>query len=200
MKKYALLNLSVITFFTLSIVACSDDDAPEAENEEEVINNITLTFTTPANGGAARAFTYNDPDGQGTAPATQDTIVLDTSTLYTMNIGLKNTLGETEEDISQEVRHEADEHQFFFSWTGPLFNSPTGLGNIGSENQSVINYDDFDNQELPVGLNTIWETADTPVNGTFRIVLKHQPNIKGENSSSADGETDLDIEWVIKIM
>lgn len=195
-----LLNIRSLTLIAaaLIIAGCSDDDVPAAENQEEVINKVTLIFTSPT-GGAARAFTYTDPDGPGTTPPIQDDIVLAAGTIYTMNISLQNTLGEAVEDISQEVREEGEEHQIFFGWTGALFTSPTGLGNIGSENQSIINYDDADNAQLPIGLATIWETAPTPVAGTFRILLKHQPGVKTEDSSSADGETDLDIEWNIQL-
>lgn len=183
---------------TLTMVSCSDDDTPEAENEEEVINEVTLTFT-PAGGGTALTFTYLDPDGEGTAVAEQDDIVLAANTIYSLSLTLKNTVGDSDEDITVEVKEEGAEHQLFFAWTGALFTSPTGLGNIGAGNEdSPVNYQDEDDLGLPIGLQTVWETAD-PASGTFRILLKHQPDIKSETSSSLDGESDIDLEWKITV-
>ncbi|MBL6446210.1 hypothetical protein JMN32_07815 [Fulvivirga sp. 29W222] len=190
----ALLLLASAVFMT----ACSDDDAPEAENEEEVINEVTLTFT-PVAGGTPLAFTYNDPDGDGTLTAEQDDIMLSANTIYSLAITLKNTVGGNNENITEEVKNEGIEHQIFFGWTGALFSSPTGLGNIGAGNQvNTLNYQDEDANGLPIGLATVWETA-TPTIGTFRILLKHQPDIKSASSSSEDGETDVDLQWNIEI-
>lgn len=191
----ALLLLATMGF----MASCSDDDdAPEAENEEEVINEVTLTFT-PAAGGTPLSFTYNDPDGEGTAAAEQDDIVLAANTIYSMSITFKNTVGDNNEDITEEVEEEGHEHQIFFGWTGALFSNPTGLGNIGAGNQdNPVNYQDTDLDGLPIGLETVWET-DEPTSGTFRIMLKHQPDIKTATSSSEDGESDVDLQWNIEI-
>lgn len=194
-KYFFLLLLFAMPWIT----GCNDDDVPAAENEEEVINEITLTFT-PAAGGASSTFSYLDPDGEGTAAPNQDAIVLQPGKVYTLQLTLKNTLGEQEEVISDEVAAEGDEHQFFFEWTGSLFSSPKGLGNIGSGSQhNELNYQDKDVNGLPIGLQTIWETAAAPASGTFRLLLKHQPFIKSENSTSEEGESDLDITWDISV-
>jgi len=56
------------TYWARSAIYCflwwlgADDD--EAENEEEVIKWIILTFTRQ--GGNGLTFTYSDPDGEGT--------------------------------------------------------------------------------------------------------------------------------------
>ena len=57
-----------------------------------------------------------------------------------------------------------------------------------------IQYRDNDVEGLPVGLLTIWNTG-TSANGTFRVVLKHQPELKSQTSGSDIGESDLDIEF-----
>jgi hypothetical protein len=46
----------------------------------------------------------------------------------------------------------------------------------------------------PIGLTTSWTSAASSTTGKFfRVLLKHQPGIKSNSSTSIDGETDLDI-------
>jgi hypothetical protein len=102
------------------------------------------------------------------------------------------------EDITEEVREEADEHMFFFSWTDGLFSDPTGNGNVDNR-ADAVNYDDADGDGLPLGLNTTWSTGPAS-SGSFRVILKHQPDgIKTATSGSSDGDTDIDISWQISI-
>jgi hypothetical protein len=64
-----------------------------------------------------------------------------------------------------------------------------------------VNYNDFDENSLPVGLSTSWTTecVEENVSGKFRLVLKHQPDIKSATSTAEDGGTDLDLEWDINV-
>ena len=61
---------------------------------------------------------------------------------------------------------------------------PDGDGNIDNRDDPV-NYGDMDDGGLPVGLLTDWTTACTVegnVTDIFRVVLKHQPDIKSATS------------------
>lgn len=179
--------LFLFNFFLLA--GCSEDEAPEIENEEESITRATLNFT-PTGGGNPLVFSWVDPDGDGPQQPVVDPIVLAANTEYKLTIELT---GPNNEDITQEIQLEADEHLFFFGWTDELFSSPTGTGNISSRSGEV-NYDDTDKNNLPLGLSTIWTTAG-PATGIFTTILKHQPDIKSETSTATDGETDLQIQW-----
>lgn len=188
-SAFAVLSLLVLT-------SCGDDDAPEAENEEEVINEVTFIFT-PEGGGNTLTFSYTDPDGEGTTAPTQDKITLAANTEYTLSVTLKNTVGDANEDITAEVSEEGEEHMFFYGWTDGLFALPTGNGNIDNRSDKVA-YVDFDSNGLPVGLQTTWNTGDAAT-GTFTIILKHQPDIKTATSTATDGESDIDLDWEIEI-
>ncbi|ELR72842.1 hypothetical protein C900_00803 [Fulvivirga imtechensis AK7] len=189
--------LSVFILSALFILAgCGDDDAPEAENEEEVINEVSLVFT-PVDGGTTLTFNYVDPDGEGTAAPTQDKITLAANTEYTLNVFLKNTVGDADEDITEEVSEEGEEHMLFYGWTEGLFATPAGNGNIDNRSDNVA-YVDFDVNGLPVGLETKWKTGDAAT-GSFRLVLKHQPDVKSATSTVSDGESDIDLDWEIEI-
>ena len=100
------------------------------------------------------------------------------------------------------VEEEADEHQFFFEWTDGVFSNPTGNGNIDNKSDPVNYGSSVDSNGLPLGLTTSWTTSTTATTGTksFRILLKHQPEIKSATSTSADGESDLDLSFTISIL
>jgi hypothetical protein len=197
MKKlpFALMALFASLLFFSSCE--EDDDVPPEENEEEIITDVVLTFT-PQTGNVVTA-TAEDPDGEGPQDLQVDgDIVLAPNTTYTMSITLENSIAN--ESITEEVEEEAEEHMFFFAWTDGLFSDPAGDGNIGAgQRADAVNYEDpLDANGYPVGLETSWTTADTG-NGTFRVILKHQPDIKSATSSSTDGESDVDLSWNISI-
>jgi hypothetical protein len=98
------------------------------------------------------------------------------------------------EDITEEIMEEDEEHMFFFAWTEGIFSDPMGDGNADNR-ADAVNYNDFDANGQPVGLSTDWTTSAGMTNGTFRVVLKHQPGIKSATSTIADGGTDVDLTW-----
>ena len=181
---------------------CSDDDDPVKEDVPELITKVALTFT-PVGGGAAIKASATDPDGEGTDELKADgPIALKTGTVYTLNVALYNgLLPETDEEynVTKEVEEESDEHMFFFSWTADLFSNPTGDGNIDNRENPVV-YADLDENGLPVGLTTTWATKEAASsNGAFRVVLKHQPELKSATSGYTTGETDVDVSFVINV-
>jgi Trk K+ transport system NAD-binding subunit len=181
------------------INVAQDPEAPPCENEEEIITDVTLTFT-PTEGGDPVVATASDPDGEGPLDLViNGPIDLLESTDYDLSIKVENKI--EGEDITEEIMEEDDEHMFFFSWTDAVFASPAGDGNIDNR-EDPVNYNDFDENSLPVGLSTSWTTecGEENVSGKFRLVLKHQPDIKSATSTVADGGTDLDLEWDINVL
>lgn len=170
----------------------------DPNEEEEVINEIVLTFT-PDGGGDAITATFFDADGEGAGEAVIGSIELDANTEYEMSITLTNTLGAEDEDVTAEIQGEDDEHMFFFSFTNNIFSDPTGNGNEDNRDDAV-NYNDEDENGLPVGLSTQWTTGDATASaGEFTVILKHQPGIKSADSDVEDGGTDIDITFEINI-
>ncbi|MEQ9008889.1 MAG: hypothetical protein RLP12_13455 [Ekhidna sp.] len=194
----ALKNHFLIGLISLSMVSisCSDDDVPPEENEEEVIDKVSLIFTRTDIIEAPLKFEGIDPDGEGTDPFELDEIVLKAGALYELDIILENTT--SNENITEEVKEEAEEHMFFFEFTNGLFSNPSGNGNYDNRADDV-NYGDEDKNGNPIGVFTFWTTSSNSAEGQFRLVLKHQPDIKSATSTSGDGETDIDIIWTINI-
>lgn len=194
-----IIKILILTFFIGSLsflITCKNED-PTPENIPELITKVILKFN-PTGGGTAVTVTATDPDGEGSQDLQIDgPINLTKGTTYTLTIELINGLynpGADGYDVGKEVLAEGDEHQLFFSWTS-TFSSPAGSGNIGSA-PGVVNYQDEDINGLPIGLTTSWTTgADAESGKTFRVLLKHQPDIKSNTTTSLDGESDLDISF-----
>lgn len=197
--KYRNTVLYLLMFFVVGFMAsCGDDDSSGMEEEEEEITRVDLTFT-PDNGESPIIATWFDADGEGSGAPTIDDIELEEDVSYVLEMVLTNTLGEEDEDITEEIREEDDEHMFFFGFTSGMFSDPAGDGNIDNRNDPV-NYNDQDDNGLPVGLTTTWtagEHTETP--GEFNIVLKHQPDVKTASSDAADGGTDVDITFPLHV-
>jgi hypothetical protein len=206
MSRYLkFLTLLILSWSLVFLTGCNDDD-PAPENIPELITKVTLKFT-PAGGGSFITVTATDPDGEGVQDLVVDgPINLVKGTQYTLTLELINGLynpGEDGYDITEEVEEEGDEHQFFFQFSEDVFSSPSGSGNIKDNASSLvgtINYLDQDSGGLPIGLETSWTTANASLSAkSFRVILKHQPDIKSSSSTSLDGESDIDITFALNI-
>ena len=130
-----------------------------------------------------------------------DSVRLAVNTTYDLRFIIENGIADDpdEIDIAAEIAEEDDEHQIFFEFTDNAFASPTGNGNI-DQFDDPLNYQDEDENMRPVGLETQWETPLTgTTNGLFRVLLKHQPNLKADDSTAQDGEDDFDLPFVLII-
>lgn len=191
-----ILNYRILAllFAGIAIVSCSDDDdiAPAEENEVEVITNVSLIFT-PMGGGTPVTAEARDPDGEGIQELeTLDDIVLAPNTTYTMTYTILSALDPDDvEDIAEEISEEDDEHQFFYSFTNNIFSSPMGNGNI-DVSSDPMNYNDQDENGLPVGLSTSFTTG-AAATGTFTARLQHQPDLKSATTGANDGDTDFNL-------
>ena len=200
MKDVRSLLTALLLVGALAFLSGCDKDDPEPENIPEAITKVELTFSSV--GAADVVVTATDPDGDGPQNYTlSGPINLARNRSYTLTVDLFNELApvnSTEYFIGLEVLEEADEHMFFYGWTGNIFSDPAGNGNIDNRTD-VVNYLDEDNKGLPLGLFTDWTTVNGSAPGTLRIVLKHQPGIKSAASTAGDGESDLDVTFNVSV-
>jgi hypothetical protein len=189
----------VIALAALLLVFGCEVEDPVREDVPELITKVTLTFTPTV--GDPVVVTATDPDGEGVQDVQVDgDIKLETTKSYSLSLTLANGLvkpSDPQYDVTGEIEKEGDEHIFFFSWTNDIFADPSGNGNIDSRTD-VVNYEDEDVNGLPIGLATFW-TAGVTSSGDFRILLKHQPDLKSATSESGVGETDLDLTFSVKV-
>lgn len=195
-----MVGMAIVICLTSYLLSGCAAEEPVKEDIPELITKVVLTFE-PLSPGTNIVVIASDPDGEGVKDITVDgPINLVANTSYTLTLSLLNELAEMSSpayNITDEVEEEGDEHMFFYAWTGNVFSDPAGNGNIDNRSDAV-NYLDEDVDGLPVGINTFWTTG-TASSGTFRIVLKHQPQLKSATSGADTGETDLDVEFEINI-
>ncbi|MFN8888570.1 MAG: hypothetical protein ACK5WF_14005 [Cyclobacteriaceae bacterium] len=200
MKSLRFIFFVLTSGSLLFLASCSKDD-PKPENIKEAITKATFTFTPVT--GSPVVVKVTDPDGTD-GPINRvlsGPINLVKNMPYTLTITMINELAPTtapEYDVTEEIKKEKNEHMFFFAWTNNTFSNPAGNGNIDAR-ADLVNYNDKDDNNLPLGLSTSWTTINATGSGKFRIVLKHQPDLKSATSTFSDGESDLDVEFDLSI-
>ncbi len=200
-KNYLLIGLigSAVVF-----TSCGDDDAPDAENDPEVITDVTLVFTNTADATDVVRASAEDPDGLGTEELeVKDEITLTSGVTYTLTFEIFNNLETPGEDIGDEIKDEDHEHQIFFSFSDGAFEDPRGDGNIDNASDP-INYEDEDSDAQdgsgnPVGLVTTWTAGSVLTGGNFTVRLMHQPDEKTATSTATTGEPDFNLPFVLNI-
>lgn len=173
----------VIVLGMLAISGCKKDDdivenPPPPANEGEVITTMRLIATDSATNMVTDTFTFRDPDGDGgSGPDIFDTIRLAPNKTYLMQLVLLNETVTPADSISNEVLAEANDHMFFFHYTGAAIT------------QTYLDQD-TNTPPLGIGLQTKWKTGAAS-SGTSQVILKHQPGVK--DGTETPGETDMDI-------
>lgn len=185
--KNIIQNIALLITFSILLNACSsDDDIPMLINEEEVITTVIATFT---NVNQTITLTSFDEDGDGPL---QPEITVSGNFLagetYTGNLRFVNQSIVPNEEITEEILEEGDEHQIFYH--------QNGLG--------TFTYSDQDVNGNPIGLSFSFTANPTPVSGNLTISLIHEPDKTAEgvadgNPQNAGGSTDAEVVFPIVI-
>ena len=162
-----------------SFTSCDDDDDPDPIEEEEQITQMTVTLVPDGKGNTVTA-TYSDPDGDGGNAPTIQTMNLAPNTVYTAKI----TLADGSTDITEEIRNEGTDHEFFYSFT--------------PENLMTVQKQDRDSNNRLLGMEALITTGGAQT-GTLTILLKHQPGLKGVTSDTSKGETYVEAAFPVTI-
>jgi hypothetical protein len=104
---------------------------------------------------------------------------------YICEVTVLNESVSPADNITNEIKAEANDHQFYF-----VLSSSNLL--------SVSNYD-TDTQGLPLGFSSFWVTGLNPGSGTVKVVLKHKPGTKAANDLINREETDIELDYKLII-
>jgi len=174
------LTVFLVSSLAVAASSCGDkEDEPAPVNEEqELITSVSITLEPVEKGHQTVTATWSDPDGEGGANPTISELHLDANTTYHATLGVLDESKTPTEDITEEITEKGYEHEFFFV-------PSTGL-NV------TVTKTDADKNGRPIGLESDMITGEASI-GTFRIVLKHQPNLKNDTSTINTGESDVDV-------
>lgn len=182
MKKHT-IKISFLSILLLATtVACNKEKDQPTPDEQELITTLKLQLTE-ATTTNAQTFVYKVENGfeNGTGTIVIDTLKLKANTTYDAVLTVLNEKATPVEDITSEIIEKSDEHLFFFTAT-----PQSGAGSIGTSNGNL------DSKGAPLNQTFMLKTA-TVGNGSFQVVLKHQPSDKNATSlTTVGGDTDLD--------
>lgn len=175
-------NLNLITFALVifGLFACEKEDKKVTSGEEEeLITTVQIGFKAEGSSDTVMV-KWSDIDGIGGNDPIIDTIYLSGTSNYRMYISFLDESGSETEDITEEIKEEANDHLI------------CSYSNTGIVNSSL----DKDNNGLPLGLEQI-VSLDSAVNGDITFQLKHQPGIK---TGKCDvGATDIEVTFPMVI-
>jgi hypothetical protein len=161
------------------MTSCKKDHDDHNHDEEELITKVKLkVFKQSALIGE---YVWDDADGDGGNAPKIDTIKLKAAdSTYRVNVEFSNP----EEDMTMVIREEKDEHELYY------------------ENKEGLNLSytiiDKDSKGRNLGLESDWKIQNTD-DGKVKITLKHKPGSKGDNDLVTKGETDIQVEFPVKV-
>lgn len=164
----------------LGIQSCKKD---HDHDESELITTVKISLTSPSGtvvSASWKDLSPNEPLGQ-----TVGTLNLDSGLVYNGKVELLDETKTPADDISAEVKKEADDHLFVYQQVP------------GNTEIIKIEATDKDSKNLPLGL----EFKLTAINkgaGKLNIVLKHQPSEKDGTKGPGDEDINIEIPFVSK--
>jgi hypothetical protein len=170
--------------------SCKDKDKdpsnPAPINPQELITTVKLTLTDASDSNNTITVQWKDADGPGALAPVIDTLLLDTSKTYNAVVSVLDETKSPVDDITKEIKEEAEAHQFFYTLSSNL----TGRVSITRTDKDLNN--------LPVGLELqLSTTAGTSAQGTLNVVLSHYDGVPKTASPSA--ESDIDITFPVRL-
>jgi hypothetical protein len=182
MKMKSMLY-SATLLFLLGLGSCKKDKV-EDPNEEELITTVRVKLKEKVS-GAQTVFEFRDLDGEGgAAPSKFDQIVLGRGLSYDCALELLNESVSPADNITAEIIAEANDHQFYLTATNAL---------VSFSNLST------DTKGLPLGVTSTWLASSTAGTGTLNITLKHKPGVKSAGDPVSKGETDISLDFSLKV-
>ncbi|MEY3946262.1 MAG: hypothetical protein RJB03_968 [Bacteroidota bacterium] len=183
MKKLQSLVIMLLGFVLFS--GCKKDPVVDP-NENELITTVRISLLDKTGGSTTPlVFEFKDLDGEGgAAPSKFDEIVLTKGKTYDCSLMVLNESVSPADDITKEILAEAVDHQFYYS-------ASDGLVTVSNLNN--------DSKGLPVGTTATWTTGTLTGSGTFRITLKHKPGVKAAGDLVTVGETDIALDFKLKV-
>lgn len=189
--KTSKILASLLIMATVLFVSCRKDPLTPP-NETELITTLKLTFTDTAAPYTSYTAVFRDIDGDGGIDATLDSLRIPAGKVYAASLLLLDERDASAVDTTNnEIEEESAAHQFFYQ-------------SIPSDVITNFTYLTFDDNGKPLGTEFGCNTKSAPATGTLRITLRHQPDkdaagVSGGDISNANGETDIEVEFPVRL-
>jgi hypothetical protein len=190
-----LLALALVGSVTLLAACDSNDPEEDGAGEQEIISEVTLTL----NGDDGSTVTAIATFDEGGVLQNAETITLTPGVTYDGSVELQDTFND--EDITEEVRAEAAEHQFFYSVTGA---SGVTVTITDEETDYAADTDEPDELRAGVDVGLTFEVAvDAAASGSgaLNVVLGHydeRPKETDEDLADTP-ERDVDFDFPLEV-
>jgi hypothetical protein len=179
-KTQVIISMMLLVFMGLQ--GCKKDKVDP--NEEELITTVRVKLTESGT-NTQSVFEFRDLDGDGgAAPSKFDQIVLTRGKVYSCTLEILNESVSPADNITNEILAEADDHEFFFQATDAL----VAVSNLSK-----------DGKGLPLGVTSTWTAGAAAGTGTINITLKHKPGLKAMGDTFAKGDTDISLDFTLRV-
>lgn len=195
-------RIALSTLILSLAAACGDDDDPMTggnggTNPEEFITTFNVTFSAA---GEMIMASLVDPDADGPMnPEQTDPTAFTENTTYTISLEFLDEQDPADvEDITAEIREEAEEHLVVYQVGGDV--GTVAITDVESDYENGNTVGD----DLPVGLAAEFTTGASGSTGTLLISLRHLPPNgdtpqKTATSGLTDGDTDVQATFPIMV-
>lgn len=163
-----------------------DDHSTDHSDDHSIVTTVRMSLTTVGMNDTTD-YTWEDIDGiGGNNPNRIDTVFLEAGKQYSGMLSLTNRAKNPAEDITAEIRKDADEHQIFYTL---------------SNNLGTVSVTDSDGRALPLGLTfTVrMEAGRAGLAGTMKVALYHYENISDKNGTDPSNETDVELNFPVVV-
>ena len=176
---------------SLSLTACGSAEPEEGAGEEELITQVTVVLT-PTGGGSPLTITATASDGRVIDTYSPASVSLQPGATYDGRIELRDTIND--EDITAEVRDEAEEHLFRYAF------QPGTAGTVTiTDRESDYTTDNENGGDFAVGLRFQAQVAPgASGTGTMTAVLYHFDDAPKTGSTATSDEIDVDIAFPVR--
>lgn len=192
------MSLFVVALLALTVSSCNllknpfghDDDDHHDDHDHDIITTVRVSLVEQTSSFMSD-FVWEDIDGVGgNNPNRIDTIVVESGKTYTGMLTLANKAKTPSEDMTAEIREDADEHQVFYTLSSGVGSTP-----------GTITVTDSDGRNLPLGLNFSWSVAQggAGLPATLKITLYHYDDKSDKNGIDPANETDLEVVFPVVV-
>ncbi len=175
----------------LSLTACdSGEPDDDSAGEEELISQVTLSLA-PDDGSASQTIQVTF-DEDGTNPTfSPSRLTLRPGVSYDGSIMLRDTFND--EDITSEIREEAEEHLFRYALT------PSSAGTVRiTDTESSYSSENANGGDFAVGLTFEVDVATSASGtGTMEALLYHFDEAPKTSSTATSDEIDVEIAFPV---